>query len=154
MGNVGVPISGMPTELGMLIPLPEVGNDPDNLELVKLVVSGTLGIFLGISLEMDSSDISCLPLFLREIAREGADVVVPDESAKSMETASFGRKIRSRLLNEDEAPLPGSREVNRSCSVPGLRFPSVLMLNPPIAGFMEILILPAGSMFRPLRVIL
>ena len=156
-GNVGVPIPGMLAELGMLIPLLEGRLDPDSLELVKLAASGILGKSVGISagtfLEMVCIDISCLPPFLRETAIEG-DPASPKDPLRSMETASSGRIIRSRLLKVDDDPLAGSREVMRSCSVPGLRFPNVLMLKAPRAGFMEMLILPDGSIFRPLRVIL
>jgi hypothetical protein len=152
----------MLAELGMLmslplIPLREDGIDSGILVRVKLVASRTLGISLGRSLgrslEIDCSDISCLPPFLRETTREGKDVL-PEESAKSIEIPSSGRKIRSRLLNVDEAPLVGSREVNKSFSVPGLRFPRVPMRKAPTDGFMEILILPAESIFRPVRLIL
>jgi hypothetical protein len=165
-GNVGVLIPGMLAELGMLTSLPpislrEEGFDSGSLVRVKLLALRTFGISLGISLgrsagtffETVCSDISCLPPFLRETAREG-ESAPPKVPATSMETESSGRKIRSRLLNVDEAPLAGSRVVIRSCSVPGLRFPSVLMRKSFSAGFMEILILPAGSRFRPVRVIL
>ena len=165
-GNVGVPTPGMLAELGMLMPLPLIslpddGIDPGCEELVKLLASATWGISLGRSVgisagtffEMVCIDISCLPPFLRETAREG-ESDPPKDPVRSMETASSGRNIRSRLLKVDDAPLAGSRVVMRSSSVPGLRFPNVLMLKAPRAGFMEMLILPDGSIFRPLRVIL
>ena len=161
-GNVGVPTPGMLAELGMLMPLPlrsplEGRLDPDSLELVKLAASGILGNSAGISagtfLEMVCIDISCLPPFLRETEREGESDPANDP-LRSMETASSGRNIRSRLLNVDDAPLAGSRVVMRSSSVPGLRLPRVLMLKAPRTGFMDMLILPVGSIFRPLRVIL
>lgn len=89
---MGVPIPGMPVELGMLgvlMPLPlisllEEELDFSCLELVKLVALVTFGISLGRSagtfIETDCSDISCLPPFLREMAREGVETL-PEESA-------------------------------------------------------------------------
>jgi hypothetical protein len=111
------------------------------------------GICTGTFLETVCSDISCIPPFLRDKAREG-DPVSPKFPEKSMETASSVLSIRSRLLKEDVVPLVGSRLVMSSCNVPGLRLPRVLMLNAPRDGSREILIFPEGSITSPFRMIL
>lgn len=128
---------------------------------VKLAAPSICGIFIEMSagictgtfLETVCIDISCIPPFLRDTASEG-DPVSPKSPERSMETASSVLSIRSRLLKVDVVPLVGSREVMSICSVPGLRLPSVLMLNAPRDGSREIFILPDGSITRPLRVIL
>lgn len=89
------------------------------LALVKLLASATCGIFTemsagistGIFLETVCSDISCIPPFLRDTAKEG-DPVSPKFPERSMETASSVLSIRSRLLKVDVVPLVGSRLAN------------------------------------------
>ena len=133
-----------------LLPVDEMDLVALDREMLPAAGISTLGMLAGTSLETEIMDISCLPPFFLAMETDG----IPDPAvvpARSMDTLSSVRSIRSRLLYVDEVALSGSSDVRSSCRVPGLRFPRELISSVPSTGLVERLIMPAGSSCRPER---
>ena len=107
---------------GLLIPdvtdvplLPVAGMDLVALDWVVLPAAktSTSGLLAGTSLETVIMDISCRPPFFRMTEIDGVPAS-PGEPARSKDTLSSVRSIRSRLLYVDEVALCISSDARSS----------------------------------------